>query len=113
MEQSRRPEILMERHSASLGFAVLAALIFATASPPAAAQRVTWKVTVDGIERRALVEPGKDATTTACPLVLVFHGLGGGASEGLSYGLAKAWPEATFVYLQGRSRHFAFLKPPQ
>jgi len=69
---------------------------------------VTWKGTVDGRTRTALVFPGTDALNTPAPLVLVFHGagcpLGGGPRAECISNVTKlhlAWPEATVVYPQG------------
>jgi poly(3-hydroxybutyrate) depolymerase len=97
----------MKRRFALPGLVLLAALLFGPSPLPAAAQLLTWKVTVDGIDRTALVSPGKDATTTPSPVVLAFHGLGGKASDMAQLTkLHQAWPEATVVYPQGRSyRH--------
>ena len=59
-------------------------------------------VTVDGVQRTALVyvpkiEPGKTV-----PLVFVFHGHGGGSRAALGgFGLDRRWPEAISVYPQG------------
>src|SRR5436309_10989805 len=78
----------------------LAALFLGFALPAAAAP-IKWTGMVDGVKRTALVEPGKDASTTPSPLVLYFRGYGGSASEGVSLGLQRAWAEATIVYAQG------------
>jgi poly(3-hydroxybutyrate) depolymerase/sugar lactone lactonase YvrE len=67
----------------------------------AAAEPMTWKLTVDGIERTALVYPGREATTTPSPLVFVFHPFRGRAAEMAHLTrIAEAWPEATVVYPQ-------------
>jgi predicted esterase/sugar lactone lactonase YvrE len=60
----------------------------------------TWKRSIDGVPRTALVYPGEEATSRPSPLVFVFHGFGGRAGEDWS-GIARAWPEATVVYPHG------------
>lgn len=69
-------------------------------SPHAAAAPVRVTLTIDGVPRTALVEPGRAATTTSSPLVFVFHSSGSTFPPGFS----QAWPEATIVYPQGPSR---------
>lgn len=55
---------------------------------------------VDGVRREALVFPGSGPAPR--PLVLVFHGHGGGMRQAArSFGAHEAWPEATVVYPQG------------
>ena len=76
---------------------------------PAAAARVTLRVQVDGVERTALVDEGRDALTKPSPLVLAFHGGKEHSADMAARGLAQAWPEATVVYPQGLSRRFAFI----
>lgn len=91
----------MKRCCAFAVISVLVVLVFGALTPPAAAQRATLKVAVDGIERTALVDPGKDAATTPSPLVFAFHGGipgAGGAANMTARGLSEAWPEATVVY---------------
>jgi poly(3-hydroxybutyrate) depolymerase/sugar lactone lactonase YvrE len=83
---------------------VLAALILSALPLPAMA-RVTVKITVDGIVRQALVDPGKDAATIPSPLVFAFHGAGQTSTDMAKLGLSQAWPEATIVYPQA-STHF-------
>jgi len=83
--------------------AMLAATLF-RAALPAQAQRVTLKVTVEGVERTAVVDPGSDAAVTPSPVVLAFHGLGGpNAAREMAQEvrIKDAWPEATVVYPQG------------
>ncbi len=66
------------------------------------AEPVTHTLTVDGIQRSAVIYPGTNALQAPSPLVLVFHGFTGNAN-----GMAKIarihelWPEATVVYPQG------------
>jgi poly(3-hydroxybutyrate) depolymerase len=84
--------------------AVLPALLFGSIDRPAAARPIRWEGMVDGVRRMALIEPGKDATTTPLPLVFVFHGFGAGADDLTPVGFARAWPEATFAYPQGGLR---------
>jgi poly(3-hydroxybutyrate) depolymerase/sugar lactone lactonase YvrE len=83
---------------------LLLALLFGSIDRPAAATLIPWEGMVDGVRRTALIEPGKDATITPSPLVFVFHGGGGTSSDLTKVGLSQAWPEATFVYPQGRTR---------
>jgi poly(3-hydroxybutyrate) depolymerase/sugar lactone lactonase YvrE len=91
----------MKRGFAIPVVAVPAALFFGSSLRPAAA-RVTVKVMVDGVARRALVDPGLKATTTPSPLLFYFHGFGGSAELGASNRrFSAAWPEATIVYPQG------------
>jgi poly(3-hydroxybutyrate) depolymerase len=71
---------------------------------PVAAKPIPWVGMVDGVRRTALIEPGKDAATTPSPLVFAFHGFTGGAEDLTTVGLARSWPEATFVYPQGLLR---------
>jgi polyhydroxybutyrate depolymerase len=69
----------------------------------ACAAPMTRTLVVDGIQRTALLYPGKDATNTASPVVLVFHGFSIPA-EDMATKVSKvheAWPEATVVYPQG------------
>jgi poly(3-hydroxybutyrate) depolymerase len=93
----------MRRGLTSWACAVLAALILGSLPLPATA-RVTVTITVDGIVRQALVDPGKDAATTPSPLVFGFHGAGGTSAGMAQLGLSQAWPEATIVYPQASSR---------
>lgn len=85
--------------------ALLAAALGSTASSQ---QLETWTLSVDGVERTALVhlpeaarsggpEPGEPA-----PLVLAFHGHGGRARVfARQFGLQREWPEAIVAYPQG------------
>lgn len=92
----------MDRRYLSRNFALLLlAFFFASLARPVAARRIPWEGGVDGIKRTALIEVGKDATTTPSPLVFVFHGFFGSQEDLTTVGLARAWPEATFVYPQG------------
>ena len=63
--------------------------------------KISIVVTVEGVKRTALVEPGRETATSPSPLVIFFHGLGGSSRDGVSLGIAKAWPEATVVCPQG------------
>lgn len=85
--------------------ALLAAALGSTASSQ---ELETWTLSVDGVERTALVhlpeaarsggpEPGEPA-----PLVLAFHGHGGRATGfARQFGLHREWPEAIVAYPQG------------
>lgn len=84
------------------GVLLLLAVAFTSIALPVAARPIRWEGMVDGVRRTALIEPGKDAATTPSPLVFVFHGFfGSQEEEETTVGLARAWPEATFVYPQG------------
>jgi hypothetical protein len=80
----------MRRAFARWPCAVLAAL-FLIAWPWPAAARVTVKITLDGVVRQALVDPGKDAATTPSPLVFVFHGASVTAMFMTQFGLSMAF----------------------
>jgi len=58
--------------------------------------------TVDGAAREALIYAPKAATDQPRPLVFVFHGHGGSSRQvARSIEMAKYWPEAISVYMQG------------
>ncbi|MHB0937366.1 MAG: CE1 family esterase [Armatimonadota bacterium] len=67
----------------------------------AAAEPLIFKVTVDDVERQALVFPGKKASTAPSPLVFAFHGFGGSSLSMAATKIHKEWPEATVVYPLG------------
>lgn len=88
---------------------LLLALFAAALGSTASSQQLeTWTLSVDGVERTALVhlpeaarsggpEPGEPA-----PLVLAFHGHGGRATGfARQFGLHREWPEAIVAYPQG------------
>jgi len=61
-----------------------------------------WSVQVDGIQRDALISVPKPAWFNPSPVVFVFHGHGGSAHQAaLSFDLAREWPQAICVYMQG------------
>src|SRR5262245_23514772 len=100
---------MKRRHVLSVFVALALMPLFGTASPSAAAQRVTLKVSVDGTERTALVDPGRNATTTPSPLVLAFNGFNGTAAQMADMTrFAEVWPEATVVYPQAMRRPSPF-----
>lgn len=67
-----------------------------------AAYSTTQRLIVDGVERTALIFPGKDAQFTPAPLVLVFHGFTGNSwNMSRIARIHELWPEATVVYPQG------------
>jgi len=75
---------------------------------------VIRRVIVDGIERTALVFPGRRALNTPSPLILAFHGFSGSSRSMASTRLHVAWPEATVVYPEGirvHSRRFGYEVP--
>lgn len=58
--------------------------------------------TVEGVTREALVYVPAQAKEQAAPLVFVFHGHGGNARQvARSIEMARYWPEAISVYMQG------------
>src|SRR5436190_1031588 len=62
----------------------------------------SFEFTVEGIKRQALVHVPITANTQATPLVFVFHGHGGNAQQAAqSFAMARNWPEAISVYMQG------------
>lgn len=69
------------------------------------AEPLFLSVTVDGIERTALVYPGEHAGTTPSPVVLAFHGFGSSAVSMARTLLHEAYPEATVVYPEGLKIH--------
>jgi polyhydroxybutyrate depolymerase len=71
--------------------------------PSLAVEPVTVKVTVDNVERSALIYAPKSKNKDAkIPLVFGFHGHGGNAQQAAkSFRLYEAWPEACVVYMQG------------
>ena len=55
---------------------------------------------IDGVTRQVLVFPGSGPAPH--PLVLAFHGHGGGMRQAArSFGVQSLWPEATVIYPQG------------
>ena len=61
----------------------------------------TWTLTVDGVERTALIYVPKPSADPA-PLVFVFHGHGGSSKYAQrQFHLDTLWPEAISVYPQG------------
>jgi polyhydroxybutyrate depolymerase len=64
-------------------------------------QPIDVSLTVDGVERRAVVFRAAD-TQKAAPVVFVWHGFTGNARQAaFSYHLHQSWPEATVIYPQG------------
>ncbi|MCX8090371.1 MAG: esterase [Verrucomicrobiae bacterium] len=61
-----------------------------------------WELTVDGVNREALVRVPDAARTNPAPVVFVFHGHGGNSrSAARKFALHEHWPEAIVVYPQG------------
>lgn len=74
--------------------AALTALLFTPALQP-------FAITVDGVERHALIAYPTKATAKA-PLVFAFHGHGGNMNySARRYAIDKEWPAAIVVYMQG------------
>lgn len=68
-----------------------------------AAERL--KLDIEGVERQALVYPGKNSDSQPAPLVLVFHGRGDNMTDfARAVRLHKDWPEAIVVYPDGMAR---------
>src|SRR5262249_31150200 len=67
---------------------------------PAGFQR--WELTVDGVQREALVYVPATAKEKSTPVVFVFHGHGGTARQiARRFAMDRHWPEAISVYMQG------------
>ena len=59
-------------------------------------------LTVDGVQRTALVYVPRAVADKPVPLVFVFHGHGGKSAQALGeFGINRRWPEAISVYPQG------------
>ncbi len=71
--------------------------------PSLAVEPVTVKITVDNVERSALIYAPKPENKDAkIPLAFGFHGHGGNAQQAAkSFRLHEVWPEACVVYMQG------------
>jgi polyhydroxybutyrate depolymerase len=67
----------------------------ATAAP------MIFKVTVNDMDRQALVFPGTHARAIPSPVVFAFHGFGGSPLSMAATKIHEAWPEATVVYPLG------------
>ena len=60
------------------------------------------ELTVDGVQRTALVYVPKETAGKTLPLVFVFHGHGGKSAQAIGgFGINRRWPEAISVYPQG------------
>jgi polyhydroxybutyrate depolymerase len=83
----------------------LALLILSTLFAQAQAEAVgaaRWQLTVDGVERSALVFAPATASTTPSPVVFIFHGHGGTAlNAARTFATHRYWPEAVCIYMQG------------
>lgn len=59
-------------------------------------------LTVEGVDREALIYAPPGAKTSATPLVFAFHGHGGSMEQAArSFGYHTQWPEAIVIYMQG------------
>lgn len=65
------------------------------------ADMVKIKMTIDGVERYALVYPGDNVNEEVAPVVFAFHGYSSSAVQMSYYDIHTEWPEATVVYPQG------------
>ena len=75
---------------------------------------VTRRLVVNGVERMALVFPGRHALNAPSPLIFAFHGFSGSSRSMSTTRLHVAWPEATVVYPEGirvHSRRFGYDVP--
>ncbi len=80
----------------------LAALLLAGFSGPAHADRQVIKMTIDDIERSALVFAPSNPGDAELPLVFVFHGRGDDSGKfARAVRLHKDWKEAVVVYPRG------------
>ncbi len=81
-------------------WAILAVLLALLALPALALERLV--VTVDGLEREALVYLPPGPPRASYPLVFAFHGHGGTMALGAGkFNCEAFWPEAIVVYPQG------------
>jgi len=67
----------------------------------AVAAPVMYTMTVNDVERQALVFPGTQARIIPSPLVFAFHGFHGSSLAMAATKIHEAWPEATVVYPLG------------
>ena len=82
---------------------LLVALLMAAGAGPAVAEQLVLEV--NGLERRALVYPGRNAEHEAAPLVLLFHGRGDNITNfAREVAFHRDWPDATVVYPAGLKR---------
>ena len=98
-----RPSLLRpSRFALRISLRALAFLLFAVVRISAAEELVHRKLTVDGVEREALVHVPPTAKGTAAPVVFAFHGHGGSMNNAArSFSYHTQWPEAIVVYPQG------------
>ncbi|MCZ6560803.1 MAG: alpha/beta hydrolase-fold protein [Gammaproteobacteria bacterium] len=81
---------------------LLAAFLLAGFSGPAFADRQVIKMTIDDVERSALVFAPKKSADTMLPLVLVYHGRGDDSGKfARAVKLHKDWKNAVVVYPRG------------
>lgn len=67
---------------------------------PVGMQRATF--TVEGTTREALIYAPPAAKSSPTPVVFIFHGHGGNATQASrAFGIHREWPEAISVYMQG------------
>jgi len=62
-------------------------------------EKLTW--TINGVAREALVHPPSGGTSTAAPVIFVFHGHGGTDVAFAAKQFELLWPQAIVVYPQG------------
>jgi predicted esterase len=81
---------------------LLAVFLLVGFSGPAFAERKIIKMTIDDVERSALVYAPKKSADTMLPLVLVFHGRGDDSGKfARAVRLHKDWKNAVVVYPRG------------
>lgn len=69
---------------------------------PLQAPPQSLSLTVDGVERAALVYAPESARSKPSPLVFCWHGHGGGSRQAAnSFQMHRSWPQAIAVYPQG------------
>ena len=81
---------------------ILWLFLISTAGQAGAAELFTLKVSVDGLQRSALVYPGRRTDKQPSPVIMYFHGFGGTSKNSArKTGFHKLWPGAIIVYPQG------------
>jgi polyhydroxybutyrate depolymerase len=77
-------------------------VLFVSIPMDADAALTPLRISVDGLERVALVHLPEGPTPAGSPVVFIFHGHGGTAeSAAKGFAIEQHWPEAICVYMQG------------